>query len=79
MSSRRELSIDVAEHKSFLKNFQNTYYPRFSFILKTSIAFPKKGFAILNRGLHLGAGRMAVKCDFNFTDVVVYATVRVIK
>jgi len=38
--SRRELSIDVAEHRSLLKNYQNTHYPRFIFIPKTGIAFP---------------------------------------
>ena len=31
VSARRELPIDVAEHGSILKNYQNTYYPRFSF------------------------------------------------
>jgi len=40
---RRELSIDVAEHWSMLKNYQNTHYPRFSFIPKTSRVFPKTG------------------------------------
>ena len=39
--TRRELSIDVAEHRSILKNNQNTNYPRFSFTPKTGIAFPK--------------------------------------
>jgi len=37
--SRRELSIDVAEHRSMLKIYQNTHYPRFSFIPKTGICF----------------------------------------
>jgi len=32
--SLRELPIGVAEHRSVLKNFQNTYYPRFSFIAR---------------------------------------------
>jgi len=41
--SRRELSIDVAEHRSMLKNCQNTHYPRFSFIPKTGKAFPETG------------------------------------
>ena len=41
--SRRELSIDVAEHRSTLKNFQNTYYLRFSLTPKTGIAHPKTG------------------------------------
>jgi len=30
--SRRELSIDVAQHRSILKNYQNTHYPRIRFI-----------------------------------------------
>jgi len=33
--SRRKLSIDVPEHRSILKNNQNTYYSRFSFTPKT--------------------------------------------
>jgi len=37
--SRRELSIDVAERKSMLKNNQTTHYPRFS----TQVAFPRTG------------------------------------
>jgi len=39
--SRRELSIDVAEPRSTLKTYPNTHYPRFNFITKTGIAFPK--------------------------------------
>jgi len=35
--SRREHSIDVAEHKSTLKNNQNTFYPRFSFMPKRGL------------------------------------------
>ena len=31
--SRRELSIDVAEHRSIFKSDRNTYYPRFIFTL----------------------------------------------
>ena len=41
--SRRELSIDVAEHRSTMKNYENSHYLRFSFIPNTSIAFPKMG------------------------------------
>jgi len=41
--SRWELSIDVAEHRSILKNNHKTYNPRFSFTPKTGIAFPKTG------------------------------------
>jgi len=33
--SRRELSIDVAEQRSILKNYQNRYYPSFILTLKT--------------------------------------------
>jgi len=43
-SSRRDLLNDVAEHGSILKNNQNTNHPRFGFIPKTGIAFPKTGF-----------------------------------
>jgi len=39
--SRGKLSRNVAEHRSMLKNDQNTYYPRFSFTPKTGIAFPE--------------------------------------
>jgi len=41
--SQLELSIDVAEHRSILKNNQSTYHPRFSFIPKTGTVFPKAG------------------------------------
>ena len=41
--SRRELAIDVTAHWSKLKNYQNTHYPRCSFIPKTGVAFPKTG------------------------------------
>ena len=41
-SSRRELSIDVAELRTMLKNERNTYL-RFIFIPKTGEAFPKTG------------------------------------
>jgi len=40
-SSRRDLSNDMAEHRSILKKYQNTYYPRFGV---TPMAFPKTGF-----------------------------------
>jgi len=42
--SWRELSIDVAEHGSMLKNDRYPLYPRVSFIRKTGIAFPRRGF-----------------------------------
>jgi len=42
--SRRELSVHVAEHRSVLKNYQNTLYSRFIFITKTGRAFPKAFF-----------------------------------
>jgi len=46
-SSRRELSIDVADHRATLKNNHNTYYPRFSFTPKPGAAFPKTGVLFL--------------------------------
>jgi len=42
--SWRERSIDVAEHRTVSKSYRNTHYPRFSFIPKTGIAFPKTGW-----------------------------------
>jgi len=45
--SRRELSIDGAEHSCILKNDQNTLYPRFSFIPKTGTVFHKMGVLLL--------------------------------
>jgi len=41
--SRRELSIDVAQHMPMFRYYQNTRYPRFSLIPETGIAFPKRG------------------------------------
>jgi len=41
-SSRQELSIDMAEHRSILKNNQNTY-PRFSYTPKTGVELPEMG------------------------------------
>jgi len=41
--SRRELAIDVAEHRYILKYYQNTYHPRFAFKPKAGIAFYKTG------------------------------------
>jgi len=46
-SSRGDLLNDMAEHRSILKNVQNTYYPRFSFIPKTDKAFIKVGVLFL--------------------------------
>jgi len=45
--SRRELIIDGAEHRSILKNNQNTFYLRFSFTPKTGLSFPKTGVLFL--------------------------------
>jgi len=42
-----DLLNHVAEHRSTLKNNQNTYEPRFSFTPKTGIAFPKTGVSFL--------------------------------
>jgi len=43
-SFRRELSIDVAEHRTIVKNFQIKHYPPFSFTPETGKAFPKTRF-----------------------------------
>ena len=40
---RRELSIDVAELGSMLKNYQNTHYPRLVLYPKQGTAFPETG------------------------------------
>jgi len=45
--SRRELSIDVADHRSMLKNNQNTYYPRFSFTPTTGMELPETSVLLL--------------------------------
>jgi len=39
--------MDVAEHKSTLKNYHDAHYPHFSFIHKTGKAFPKGGFVFI--------------------------------
>ena len=43
-SSRRDLLIDMAEHRPILKNNQITHHPRFDFTPKTGRAFPEAGF-----------------------------------
>jgi len=43
---RQELFIDVAEHRSVLKNYQNTLYSHFSFITKRGTAFPNTGVVL---------------------------------
>jgi len=43
---RRNLFNGIAQHRPILKNNQNTY-PRFGFIPKTGIAFPKTGVLFL--------------------------------
>jgi len=45
--SRRDLSVDVSEDRSILKNNQNTYYPRFSVIPNTGIRLPETGVLFL--------------------------------
>jgi len=51
--SCRDLFNDMAEHTAILKKFQNTYHPRFSFIPKTGISFPKMGAFLLWNTLDL--------------------------
>jgi len=43
-SSRQGLLNDMAEHRSILKNNQNTYHPRSGFTPKAGIASLKTGF-----------------------------------
>jgi len=45
-SSHRDLSNDVTELWSILKNNQNTFYPRFGFTLKTGIELPETGITM---------------------------------
>ena len=45
--SRRDLSIDIAEHYLILKNNPSSYYPHFSFTTKTGIVLPKTGVLFL--------------------------------
>ena len=45
--SHRDLFNDMAEHMAILKNVQNTYLLRFSFIPKTDKAFLKMGILFL--------------------------------
>jgi len=68
--SRRERSIDVAERRSILKNYQDTYYPRFSFTPKTGIASPKRVFRFyrVNAIPDLGVKRKwGSTCNGNFS------------
>ena len=46
-SSRRDIFNDVADHRSILKNKQNTNSPRFSFTPKTDTELPEKGVMCL--------------------------------
>jgi len=50
-SSRRDLFKDEAEHRSFLKNNQSTYYPCFSFTLKTDRTKQAFCFYCVTKGL----------------------------
>ena len=67
--SQRELSIDVAQHKSSLKIYQNTYYPRFSFTPKTGTAFLKTGVLFLLCGA-MRTSREGVSQRFSFPPQV---------
>jgi len=46
-SSHWNLFNDIAERRAILKNVQNTFYPRFSFIPKIGIASYKMGVLFL--------------------------------
>jgi len=47
-SSRRDLLNDMAEHRSILKNNQNTFYPRFCFTPKPGTELPETGVLTVN-------------------------------
>jgi len=73
--SRRELSIDVAEHRSMLKNNQNTYYTRsrFSFM-------PKTGTAVLKTRLcFYCAGFKKKRYLFTVSDIVLFNLIQPLK
>jgi len=53
--SRRDLSIDVTEHESMMKYYQNTHYRRFSFIPKTGIAFSETGVLLVHIPVGVGS------------------------
>ena len=55
--SRRELSIDMAEHRSMLKNYQNTNYPRFGLIPKQKHC-PKRVFSLPRASLYYSSTRL---------------------
>jgi len=42
--SRRKLSIDVAGHRSTLKNYENTYFPSFLFHTKNRYSITQNRF-----------------------------------
>jgi len=42
-SSRRDLLNDMAKHKPILKNYQNTYHPRYAVSPKTRSSIPQHG------------------------------------
>ena len=69
-SSHRDLYNDVPEHKTILKNNENTYYPRFSCTPKTGIGLPKTGVLFLlyhvPRSPRLSRRRICQELD-NFT------------
>jgi len=53
-SFRRELSIDVAQHRSMLKHYQNTHYFRFTF--NTYCVLWRKKIAILLKSFSVSVG-----------------------
>jgi len=49
--SRRHFSIDVAEHRSILKNNHSTHYPRLGFTPETGIELPETGILVFLCGI----------------------------
>jgi len=53
-SAFQDLLNDVADHRSILKNYQNTFYTRFGIRSKTGLEFPKTGgLLLLYRGANI--------------------------
>jgi len=50
--------------RPILKNYQNTYQPRFGFIPKTDVAFPKRGFCFYCEGCDLGFVFQTMQVNF---------------
>lgn len=53
LKARRDFTNNLAEHRSILRNYQNTYFLRFSFTPKTVKIFLKHVFRFYCEAHHL--------------------------